>query len=242
MRKPVRSLVVILALVALIAVSPAAATKDAQSQGWLGVLLDGASAPAPGGDVTAPPSDTAGAVVRGIVDGSPADEMRLRAKDTIVAVDGAAVGSPAELIDRLRGIEPGSFVTLSVKRSGHDLELSGVLDARSNDRRRWRMVRGWLGVEAIELPQSLREHFGAPEDSGVLVSRVVEGSPAEDAGIRVGDVVYEADGQPVTSVGALSQIVSEAGVENDIDVVLARDGARIVVQPRIARASQRDDR
>ena len=75
-----------------------------------------------------------------------------------------------------------------------------------------------------------------PEDAGVLVSNVVAGSPAERSGIRVGDVIYEADGEPVTSAEALSQIVTLGGVENDIDVVLARDGARIVVEPRIERA------
>jgi S1-C subfamily serine protease len=97
------------------------------------------------------------------------------------------------------------------------------------------MVRGWLGVDAIELPASLRAHFGAPEDAGVLVSGVVEGSPAELSGIRVGDVLYEADGQPITSAAALTSLVDLAGVENLIEVVLARDGARIVVEPLIER-------
>jgi S1-C subfamily serine protease len=64
----------------------------------------------------------------------------------------------------------------------------------------------------------------------------MEGSPADDAGIRVGDVIYEADGQPVSSAEALSEFVNEAGVDNAIDVVLARDGARIVVEPQIERA------
>ena len=49
-------------------------------------------------------------------------------------------------------------------------------------------------------------------------------------------MIYEADGQSVSSVEALSQVVSEAGVENTIDVVLTRDGGRIVVSPQIARA------
>jgi S1-C subfamily serine protease len=49
-------------------------------------------------------------------------------------------------------------------------------------------------------------------------------------------VIYEADGQPVSSAEALSEFVNEAGVDNAIDVVLARDGARIVVEPQIERA------
>jgi S1-C subfamily serine protease len=178
-------------------------------------------------------------LVRGVVEGSPADEARLRAKDTILAVDGAAVSGPAELMARLRAMAPGSVVTLSVRRGARDFELRTALGTRPE---RARMVRGWLGVEALELPASLRAHYGAPEDAGILVSAVSEASPAYDAGIRVGDVIYEADGQPVTSGEDLSRLVSEAGVENVMDVVLARDGARIVVGPQIERAPERQGR
>jgi serine protease Do len=233
-----RSIVPLFSIVLLVSSVRAASPADDHAGGWLGVLLDNSGASSQGADATAPSAETSGVLVRGVVAGSPADDVRLRAKDSIVAVDGAPVGDASELIARLRDLEPGSFVTITVRRSGHDLELSPVLGERPTNARRWRMVRGWLGVEAIELPASLREHFGAPEDAGVLVSKVVEGSPAEDAGIRVGDVMYEADGQPVTSRGHLARIVSEAGVENAIDVVVARDGARIVVEPVIARAPE----
>jgi len=231
-----RSIVPLLALLVLVSSSRAASPTDENPRGWLGVLLDNGSARSQGGDATEPSLEGSGVRVRGVIDGSPADEARLRAKDSIVAVDGTAVSGASELMARIRELEPGSFVTLSVKRRGRNLEISTVLGTRPENTNRWKRVRGWLGVDAIELPSSLREHFGAPEDAGILVSRVSAGSPADDSGIRIGDVIYEADGQPVTSAEALSQIVSEGGVENAIDVVLARDGARIVVGPRIARA------
>jgi S1-C subfamily serine protease len=156
--------------------------------------------------------------------------------DTIVAVDGVPVSGAAELMARVRELEPGSLVTLSVNRRGRDLELRAVAGTRPENMKRSKMVRGWLGVDAIELPASLRGHFGAPEEAGILVSGVIEGSPAYDAGIRVGDVIYEADGQLVTSADALKAFVDLAGAENTIDVVLAREGARIVVAPQIERA------
>ena len=231
-----RSIVPLLAFFLLVPSSRAASPTDEHPRGWLGVLLDADGERSQGGDATEPSLEVSGVRVRGVMDGSPADEARLRAKDSIVAVDGTAVSGASELMARLRDLEPGSIVKLSVRRAGHELEISTVLGTRSENTSHWRMVRGWLGVDAIELPASLREHFGAPEDAGVLVSNVSEGSPADLSGIRVGDVIYEADGQPIASVEALSGIVSAAGVENTIDVVLARDGARIVVGPRIERA------
>jgi len=221
MRTLSTSVAAVLALLAIVPCSQAATSIT--TPGWLGVRFA-----EPTGS-----SKSSGVLVRGVIEGSPADEARLRAKDTILAVDGAAVGGPAELTARLRAMEPGSVVTLSVRRGGQEFELRPVLSTRPES---IRLVRGWLGVEAIELPASLRAHFGAPQDAGVLVSAVSEPSPAFDAGIRVGDVIYEADAQPVSSGSDLSRIVSEAGVENVMDVVLARDGARIVVGPRIERA------
>ena len=206
--------------------SRAASPSADHTSGWLGLLL---------GDATQSSPEREGALVRGVVEGGPADQGRLRAMDSIVAVNGVAVGGTAELMARVRELEPGSLVTLSVNRRGRDLELRTVLGMRPEPTGRRKMVRGWLGVDAIELPTSLRAHFGAPENAGVLVSGVIGGSPAELSGIRVGDVIYEADGQPVTSAEALTALVDSAGAENSIDVVLARDGARIVVEPLIER-------
>ncbi len=59
--------------------------------------------------------------------------------------------------------------------------------------------RGFLGVELTDLTSDLRAHFGAHRDRGVLVARVVEDSPAQRAGLRVGDVLTHVDGEPVTS-------------------------------------------
>ena len=213
-------------LFALLALIPSTRASN-DPPGWLGLRL---------GEPTGSSSENTGVLVRGVVEGSPADEARFRAKDSVIAVDGAAVSTPEELMARIRGMEPGHLVTFSVKRGADEFELRSVLGTRPDS---VRLVRGWLGVEAIELPGSLRKHFGAPEDAGVLVSAVSEGSPAYDAGIRVGDVIYEADAQPVSSLPQLSRFVSEAGVDNDMDVVLARDGARIVVSPRIARAPEK---
>lgn len=59
--------------------------------------------------------------------------------------------------------------------------------------------RGYLGVGLTELTPELRTHFGAPEDAGVMVSSVEKGSPAEKAGLEVGDIVARIDGKDIKS-------------------------------------------
>jgi serine protease Do len=173
--------------------------------------------------------------IRGVVADSPAESARLRGSDVILAVDGTAVGSPEELRSRLSGLDPGSGIALTVRRAGRELELSARLSERPPADAPMRLVRGWLGVEAIALPPTLRVHFGAPESAGVLVSDVKAGSPAEAAGIRIGDVIYEAAEVAVTSPGFLARFATEAGIDNPVRIVLARDGVEIVVEPRVVR-------
>jgi len=59
--------------------------------------------------------------------------------------------------------------------------------------------RGYLGVELTELTPELRAHFGAPQNAGVMVARVVPDSPADKAGVKIGDIITSLDGKPVES-------------------------------------------
>src|SRR5260370_38337471 len=54
----------------------------------------------------------------------------------------------------------------------------------------------FVGLSLTELTPELREFFGAPKDSGVLVSSVVENAPAAKAGVRVGDLIPRVNGKP----------------------------------------------
>jgi membrane-associated protease RseP (regulator of RpoE activity) len=59
--------------------------------------------------------------------------------------------------------------------------------------------RGYLGVQLTELTPELRQHFGAPVENGVLVGHVEDGSPADKAGLRVGDILTRIDGEAIES-------------------------------------------
>lgn len=61
------------------------------------------------------------------------------------------------------------------------------------------MRRGYLGINLTELTPELRSHFGVPEGEGVMVSKVEDGSPADKAGVKVGDILTSVDGQAVKS-------------------------------------------
>ncbi|HEX2253086.1 MAG TPA: PDZ domain-containing protein [Thermoanaerobaculia bacterium] len=76
--------------------------------------------------------------------------------------------------------------------------------------------RGYLGVSLVELTPELRTHFGAREGAGVMVGRVEPNSPAERAGLQVGDVITHLDGQ---TVGTTFDLVRKVGERKEGDVV-----------------------
>jgi hypothetical protein len=101
----------------------------------------------------------------------------------------------------------------------------------------WKSIgRGYLGVQVLGLTPELRAHFGAPEDAGVLVARVEEGSPAAAAGIQVGDVLTAVDGKPIAGPQSLALAIREKKAGNSVNVDFLRDegalSASVAVEER----------
>ncbi|HVR95895.1 MAG TPA: PDZ domain-containing protein [Thermoanaerobaculia bacterium] len=87
-----------------------------------------------------------------------------------------------------------------------------------------RVRRGYLGVGLTELTSELRAHFGAPEGAGVMVSRVEAGSPAEKAGIKVGDILTSLDGDKIEAGWDVRSKVRDYGDGQQVPVEVVRGG------------------
>jgi membrane-associated protease RseP (regulator of RpoE activity) len=86
------------------------------------------------------------------------------------------------------------------------------------------MRRGYLGVGLMDLTPELRQHFGVPEDSGVMVSKVEPGSPADKAGVRVGDILTRIDGTPLKSSWSLMGKVRQLDDGQQVPLEVWRNG------------------
>ena len=65
------------------------------------------------------------------------------------------------------------------------------------------VTRGWIGVEPSDLSPELAETFGVKSDDGVIITGVLQGGPAAQAGMRPGDVITQVSGQAVHNVAEL---------------------------------------
>ena len=94
--------------------------------------------------------------------------------------------------------------------------------------------RGQLGVSMYTVTPDIAHSLGLTNVTGALVSQVVDGSPAEKAGIRSGDVITSVNGLPVKSNSELRNSIGLMRVGDKVDIGLLRDGKPIKVTAVIA--------
>ena len=96
--------------------------------------------------------------------------------------------------------------------------------------------RGRLGVRIESLNPDLATYFGSRDARGALVLDVIDGSPAQKAGIRAGDVIMRLDNKPIASADDLTEAVRSS--DGAASITLMRHGARQTVRAELGDAPQ----
>jgi serine protease Do len=87
-----------------------------------------------------------------------------------------------------------------------------------------RTQRGWLGVYIQEITPEIAESLGLKSQEGALVSSVHPDGPAEDGGIRAGDVILSFNGEEIEDMRSLPRIVAETDIGKKVKVLVMREG------------------
>jgi len=85
--------------------------------------------------------------------------------------------------------------------------------------------QGWLGVSTQELSSGLRAGLDY-EGDGVLVTRVIDDSPADRAGLRKGDILVSFNSRTLSSPDQLRELVTDAGPGRTVALRIVRDGEK----------------
>jgi serine protease Do/serine protease DegQ len=93
--------------------------------------------------------------------------------------------------------------------------------------------RGRLGAQGQDLTAPLAQAFGIERSSGFIVTRIETGSPADKAGIRVGDVIVAANDKPIHSSRDMHNLVGLQRLGQTIVLVLFRKGAEVTLPVEI---------
>jgi serine protease Do len=195
-----------------------------------------------------------GVLISDVTDGSPGERAGLHRGDIVTSYRGRAVSSSQQLTDLVRADKSGDRVAFTVWREGKPNTITVTLGSRAdmpgeedNDdygthtrthayRYSFPGMRGLevlgsgprLGVETQDLDSDLGGYFNRPNGKGVLVTRVLDDTPARRAGIRSGDVIIEIEGKPVDDTGDLRRALSDRDA-GPVKVTVLRKGTRQTV-------------
>ena len=113
---------------------------------------------------------------------------------------------------------------------GFAIPISMVRKVVPKLQKRGRADRSWIGLYVDAVPPPLRRQIDVGTDGGVLVTGVVEGGPAERAGLRKGDVLLELDGETIDDVDHVSWLAGNLEVGAAVECRLQRGSERKTVQ------------
>jgi S1-C subfamily serine protease len=140
----------------------------------------------------------------------------------LVSLDGKVVAINTAIIPYAQGIGFAIPINSAKNCAGETVE-NGV------------SMRPWLGIIGLSLTEDMAKYYNLPTDQGVLVTRVVNGSPAEDSGIVDGDIILRMDGAPVNSVEDLVEEIHQRKVEQKIRITVLRRGSEQVFDVTLSR-------
>ena len=180
-------------------------------------------------------TQTAGAIVSGVTEGSAAGKAGIKRGDVIQSFNGLPVHDTNTLRNRVAEAGPGSSADVVIQRDGGEKRLTVKLDeaAPAKAARRRDSEPGAsddktsLGVAVAPLTPELAERARASKDAhGLLVEDVNPDGRAAAAGIQAGDIIQEVNRQPVTSVDELRAALKKT-TDKPTLILISRQGSSL---------------
>ncbi|MBS3792460.1 PDZ domain-containing protein, partial [Candidatus Bipolaricaulota bacterium] len=100
------------------------------------------------------------------------------------------------------------------------------------------VTRAWLGVWFQEVTPEMGEKFGLDDGEGILISEVIENSPAAEAGLKPGDIIVEIDGTKITSGTQFQEEIMYREVGEKIEVTFIRSQEKHSVTVELGKRSE----
>jgi serine protease Do len=156
-----------------------------------------------------------GALITSVTEGSPAAQAGIQVEDVIVEYNGKPVRGELDFRDMVARTAPGTVVPVKIVRNGREMtvrvKVEEAPDPEQQTRQRQQPQESGrkLGISIENLTPELVERYRLPRGTrGVVITEVVPGSAADDAGLSPGDVIVQVDGQRVDNVDEVHRIVS----------------------------------
>jgi len=232
-------------------------SADDDERGWLGVSISEVTADK-AKELKLPAER--GVLLTDVEADSPAAKAGLKSGDVITEFNGQRLEGTAQFTRLVRETPAGRTAQITYWRDGRSQSISVQLGERRSafkmgprdfdfkfempqlDRlralpeiRAFSLLGGrpLLGIDAEDLSGQLGTYFGAPDGEGVLVRSVNEGSPAEKAGLKAGDVITQVNGERVRTTSDLREKLRAVTEKKTVVLGVLRNRSQVSVNVEI---------
>ena len=179
-----------------------------------------------------------GALLGDVEPDAPAAKSGLQKGDIVLAIDGQPITDSREFRLKIAMMKPGTMVKLTVFHNGTERTVDvalGAMPAKPSGKQSAESSpsAALQGLTVDELTPQVARQLGLPaKTQGVVVTGVEQGSAAQEADLRRGDVIQEVNRKPVRSVSEFSSAISQLGKQNVL-LLINRGGNTqyVVVEP-----------
>lgn len=205
-------------------------TSGSVTRGWLGVSIQDLS---PELAQYYGLNKTKGALVGEVFKGDPADKAGIKPKDVIISVDGKDIDNSRDLSRIIAAVPVGKKVDVTVLRNGKQHRFHIKIAKRTDEKEMAATKAGTeetqLGMRVAPLTEQLARRFGLPEDEGIVVVAVEQGSPAAEAEVQAGDLILEIHHKPVKTLDDYHRHIDKIKKGDTVSLLVRRRGGFVAL-------------
>jgi len=201
------------------------------SRGWMGIFLQNIT-----NDLMEAMElkSSDGALVAEVTEGSPAEEGGLKRGDVIVKFKDKAIRNADHLKNEVGMSNPDSKVKIEVIRKGKREILTIKLGSRPTKEFAMSGLPGFenpLGIKVQTLTPGLARQYGYDRyDAGVIITHIAPNSQAQNAGLRIGDLILEINSKPVNNMIDFEEEIKKVDIKKGIMLLIGtKTGARYII-------------
>ncbi|MFH1647738.1 MAG: trypsin-like peptidase domain-containing protein [Chloroflexota bacterium] len=151
--------------------------------------------------------------------------------ETSAAINPGNSGGPlVNLAGEVIGITSAKVASIGVEGMGYAISINTATPIIQELVNKGYVVRPWVGVQLYTVDQTVVRQLGLKVNKGVLLVQVVADSPAQQAGLKEGDVIVSFGGKDVTNVQELTRILHTSEVGQPLEVKYWRGDTASTVQ------------
>jgi serine protease Do len=203
-------------------------TKGKVTRGWLGISIQDISE-----DIAKNMNYKGknGVLVSDVFKGDPADKAGIKVGDIITEINGKSIRDTHALLLTTASLHVGEKATIKALRDGKEISFQVIVTERK-DKPETVLAKksgGYFGINAQEINKELAKHLGLSNNTGVIVTDVEEGSPADDVGIQQNDVIVQVNKVKIISLKQFSTEMSKAAEKKSVILLIKRGNSNFFV-------------